>query len=168
MPTRICSKCSFEKELDCFTKNSKCLLGRTSVCKTCMNIWYRENYKKDPSKVYDKNKKSRAKRASEGFDIYKSIRTYRKNFPEKHNLKQKIRESMKRGRVPSWASSQDEEDIKNMYKLAQRLEQLCGVKYHVDHIVPLNGKNVCGLHTPKNLQILESSLNINKSNTHIW
>lgn len=53
------------------------------------------------------------------------------------------------------------------YLQAQTLREVLGENYHVDHIVPLKGKTVCGLHCETNLQILPAAENIRK-NCHVW
>jgi len=63
--------------------------------------------------------------------------------------------------LPSWANT---EKIKQVYIDRINKELVTGKKYHVDHIVPLQGKNVCGLHVEHNLQILPAAENIKKSN----
>jgi len=58
--------------------------------------------------------------------------------------------------TPSW---EDKNAIKEFYKN-------CPDGFHVDHIIPLRGKNVTGLHTLSNLQYLPKEENMRKSNTY--
>lgn len=63
--------------------------------------------------------------------------------------------------MPQWA---DRKAIRKIYTEAATLNQAPGVKVHVDHIVPLRGQRVRGLHIAANLQILSAAENIRKSN----
>jgi len=50
------------------------------------------------------------------------------------------------------------------YVRAKELSESTGQQYHVDHVVPILGRNVCGLHTEHNLQILSAVENSRKNN----
>ena len=63
--------------------------------------------------------------------------------------------------TPKWA---DRIKIKNIYQECIALSKLSGIKYEVDHIVPLKGNNVSGLHVHWNLQIIKATENRSKSN----
>lgn len=61
--------------------------------------------------------------------------------------------------TPPWLTEAMVEEMKVVY-LGARDDQ------HVDHIVPLKGRTVCGLHVPWNLQVLSGPENLRKSNSH--
>lgn len=63
--------------------------------------------------------------------------------------------------IPPWA---DQTAMHLIYKKRDELNALWGTNLEVDHIVPLQGKTVCGLHCEDNLQLLDKPLNASKNN----
>lgn len=61
--------------------------------------------------------------------------------------------------TPNWA---DKKAIKAIYEEARRRTLASGIPHEVDHVLPIQGRKVCGLHVEYNLQILTASENISK------
>lgn len=68
--------------------------------------------------------------------------------------------------TPDWLTADDWAAMNAVYEEARRLTQDTGIKHQVDHIFPINGKTVSGLHVPGNLQILTQAENVAKSNRY--
>lgn len=69
-----------------------------------------------------------------------------------------------RQRTPGWVTNEDIKFMTYLYSYARACEIALGTPYHVDHILPLNGKYVSGLHVPLNLQVMPAEENLKKSN----
>ena len=83
------------------------------------------------------------------------------NKPVKAALESK-RRAMQLQRTPSW--DPDAHLIIAKYQLATMLSQASGVPHHVDHIIPLQGHKVSGLHVFSNLRVIPGTDNVKKSN----
>jgi hypothetical protein len=70
----------------------------------------------------------------------------------------------KMNRTPLWLTDFDKLKIKCMYSVASMLTRENKETWHVDHIIPLQGKNVSGLHVPSNLQAIRGEENMAKHN----
>jgi len=64
--------------------------------------------------------------------------------------------------TPTWLTAIDKAMIQEMYDVSEARYIQTGIKHHVDHIVPINGKGVAGMHVPWNLQVITAQENLSK------
>jgi hypothetical protein len=91
---------------------------------------------------------------------------WREAHPEKCRAYVMNRIAAKMQRTPIWLTQEQKILIEQLYADAKRLEIETGVKHHVDHILPMRGKKVSGLHVPENLRIVTAKDNMTKSNRY--
>lgn len=92
------------------------------------------------------------------------LQLWKKKNPQKVNANTAARKSKRLNATPAWVIA---ELIALKYADAIKISQMTGIKCHVDHIIPLRSKLVCGLHVEYNLQILSQTENISKGN-RVW
>ena len=96
-----------------------------------------------------------------------AIRAYRKSPKRKadNKMRQKIKEIRKsHPAVPNWLTLEQKKEIRKLNLKQKQIRDTQNKEYHIDHIVPLNGETVCGLHVPWNLQLIPEKENLSKSN----
>ena len=174
---KTCSKCKQRKDPSEFHKKSTSKDGLQSSCRSCMKKWQEENRDKtraasqkwkksnsektrEISRNWKKSNPERNEEITRGWreENQDRIRQYslrwKRENPEKHRAAEAKRRAAKLQRTPPWA---DLEAITEVYVN-------CPDGYHVDHIVPLQGKTVSGLHISRNLQYLPAEENLQKGN----
>lgn len=75
------------------------------------------------------------------------------------------RQALKLKAIPKWLTENDHKKIMSFYVLASDLSIKTGIPHEVDHIIPIQGKKVVGLHVPWNLQVITRKLNRLKGNS---
>ena len=171
---RICRRCNIEKDLNAFKTHTH---GHRHVCKKCQyeaEMSNPESYKnrilrlsryrnsehgRVKEKQYAQSPKGKAVRRA-AIDRYQSTA---KGHLSKYNSTAK-RRAARIQRTANWLSEDDLWIIKEIYALAAARTKLHGFTWHVDHIIPLQGKLVSGLHIPGNLQVIPWIDNIKKHN----
>lgn len=133
-----------------------------------------EYYKENKSKIQARNKKWRedtAETRREKSAVYREdnknkIREYYQENKHYFLQRNKYRKAAKLKATPRWLTEEHIKQMNQFYFFRGMVSGVVGKDYHVDHIVPLQGKNVCGLHVPWNLQILPAKENLSKGNSY--
>lgn len=110
---------------------------------------------------YDKQRREDLKEHFKDYDKQRSQLPHRKALKREHTRKRVM--TLKQA-TPLWLSELDQLVIKEIYHLAVLRSEALGVDFDVDHVIPLHGTTVSGLHVPSNLQLLPRSQNIRKKN----
>jgi hypothetical protein len=141
-----CSSCKKILDLFMFPVMKKNKDGLDYRCKPCA-----AEYKQK----WAENNRDRTKAAKD---------RWKQNHRDKHLEQSKNNKMIRAKRVPKWIDAEERWLINEAYSLARLRTKLFGFKWHVDHIIPLRNKNVCGLHTIMNLQVIPANDNLCKSN----
>jgi 5-methylcytosine-specific restriction endonuclease McrA len=131
--------------------------------------WYEKNAETVKTSVKTYAQENREKVAAARHAYYLQNKETRSAYRRRHyelNRSNYIADSASRAErckrsTPPWA---DRGAIRDLYKKAADLTNSTGIAHHVDHIVPLRGKFVSGLHVQNNLQVIPAKENLRKNN----
>lgn len=175
---KSCSKCGIEKNLDQFYADKAFSDGKRKSCRECeikRRIEFRknnvENERLAARKRYDPIKAKLAANLFKDRHPGKFVE-YARNYRNKNRRRVRLRgrtfNNLRRSRVrkatPKWLTEDQKQQILLFYEKARILTLKTGVKHEVDHVHPINGVNVCGLHVPWNLQVITKAANVSKGN----
>ena len=175
---KTCNKCGETKPLFEFHKDKLTKDGHKGNCKVCAReitaAWYEANKerKRETDAAWRKNNKERTKEHAAAWrkNNKEHAREYgaawKKTNKGAVNAAEAKRRAAKLQATTAWA---DLEEIKQIYNKAAEMNKYCtelgtDIRYHVDHIIPLQNDKVSGLHVPENLQIITSEENLRKNN----
>jgi len=174
---KICVTCQNTKPLSEFYKRKDSPDGYRNDCKDCRKARSLKNFYADPDAKRAKNMEAYWKRKEQNPDLWKPIylkvrekslavrqRLWSKQNRGAANALGKKYKLKKRNATPNWLTNEQVEHMQCLYKVAAMYTAEGLDIWHVDHIVPIRGKDVCGLHVPWNLRIITASENLRKGN----
>jgi 5-methylcytosine-specific restriction endonuclease McrA len=186
---KICKSCGLSKPVDDFAKNGKS--GRHPRCKPCKAEVERDRrlqsgdlIREQDRKRYNENREAKARSIRKYYQanrdsilarnakLYESkaesikagAKSYRKANREKVRAWNGTRRAALRNACPAWA---DKKAIAAKYREAIAMEMTTGIAHHVDHIIPLAGAMVCGLHVVENLAVIPAGDNLRKGMKYV-
>jgi len=175
LAVKKCTNCGELKSLTQFGKKTRAPDGLHWECKTCRATESAAYRAKMQNVINEKQAKKRAENhelviarrrqytAKNRERLTEQNRKYYENNKGSENAKGARYRAKILQATPLWA---DHSKILEYYENAQELSVLIGEPCHVDHIVPLQSKIVCGLHVEHNLQVLPGLENRSKGNRH--
>ncbi len=192
--SKTCFKCGMRKVLFEFYRHAGMADGYLNKCKECAKADVRERYYGPANatiKSYDaaraKTEKGKERRKNyaqspNGKEVMaryrrtpacrkvvaKAVRAWQRRHPEAWRAAraaaQSIRRASQLSATPDWLTPEQRREMKAFYSEAAERTRKTGVPHEVDHIVPLQGKGVRGLHVPWNLQVITAKDNLKKGN----
>lgn len=179
---KTCFKCQCVKPLFEFYKHKQMADGHLNKCKPCTLADMSKHRSDNLERIqeYDRQRgmlphrvaaRAAYRRTDAGKkSVSKSTAKYRRENKEKRRVIKAVCQNARRvsqiSRTPAWLTQADKMLIKARYSEARWMTQRTGIKHHVDHIVPLLSKTVCGLHVPWNLRVIPARENAKKGNRH--
>ena len=152
-----CTSCKEVKAEFCFYAQANRKDGLSYRCKECISLlaatWQTQNKERAAINKQRYNENNRQRVAA-------TNRRIRQSNPSAQRAYLAKKRAAKLVRTASWA---DKNAMSMWYQVATVLSR-GGVKFHVDHIIPLQGKTVSGLHVENNMQVLPAYINISKHN----
>ena len=129
-------------------------------CLSCLDI----KQKAAKIRYYLKNKE---KKKEYQRTYNRTSEVYKRNRPAIRRIYSNLRNKRTKLARLRCSTKQDRQAIKQIYADCRAINLSSDVKYVVDHIIPLNSSEVCGLHVAWNLQIITEEANLAKSNSFI-
>lgn len=164
---KTCSKCKTVKTLFEFGKHSSNKDGLQYQCKACRITTCAVSYKKaSPERIKKKNKITQQWREKNKERRKEYNQVYAKQHQAKRTSLERKRQAAKLNRTPAWLTDFDKLKIECLYQVAAMRTRESGYAWHVDHIIPLQGKTVSGLHVPSNLRVIPATENLRKNNLY--
>lgn len=188
---KVCVVCEATKSLSEFYKRKDSPDGYRNDCKECRKGTSSKNHYANHERNKEQKRLAHAEKVAENPNFYveqyaktkdKSLAyskaSYEK-FAEDRKAKQRLWSKTNRGTAnalakkyklkkanatPKWLTESQLLHIKCKYQLAAMLNIHGVEKWHVDHIVPIRGQDVCGLHVPWNLRVIPAKENMTKGN----